>query len=297
MAGDVRNEEKTTWKGNHTNTTFKELQKSLYPDNFSSLKMLNKDDDKYNEQVQFEKVFLPTYGYCMKVQKPPKHFVLQATIVYTVLLVDPALDNNVNTFQMEDTKIHLGPTGDGNQTGIVYELKISIHDSRIHDGIKCTDYDENDTTYGKCIENVLEKRLLDWYGCIPAWSLHHSNLSCEVKPPMKLTETKTVVKEIGQIVRGQISSVFSVCLQPCVKMSVKVNELKTFANRVGNSFLRMEFLNDVMIYTDVYAYDMFSLVIDLGSSLGLWLGLSAISIFDLILHAIGVTLIKQICNF
>ena len=36
--------------------------------------------------------------------------------------------------------------------------------------------------------------------------------------------------------------------------------------------------------TDVLAYDEFSLIVDLGSALGLWLGLSALSIFDIILE-------------
>ena len=38
--------------------------------------------------------------------------------------------------------------------------------------------------------------------------------------------------------------------------------------------------NEVQVITDAYAYDMFELVVDLGSALGLWLGLSALSIFD-----------------
>ena len=41
--------------------------------------------------------------------------------------------------------------------------------------------------------------------------------------------------------------------------------------------------NEVTVITDAYAYDVFSLVVDLGSALGLWLGLSALSIFDYIL--------------
>ena len=48
-----------------------------------------------------------------------------------------------------------------------------------------------------------------------------------------------------------------------------------------------EILEKVTVYEDVYAYDMFSLIVDLGSALGLWLGLSACSIFDslLLIHS------------
>ena len=40
---------------------------------------------------------------------------------------------------------------------------------------------------------------------------------------------------------------------------------------------------EVKVFKDDYLYDIFSLVVDLGSALGLWLGLSALSIFDLLI--------------
>ena len=43
---------------------------------------------------------------------------------------------------------------------------------------------------------------------------------------------------------------------------------------------------------DVYSYDLFDLVVDLGSALGLWLGLSALSIFDYTLSFITLAINK-----
>ncbi len=54
---------------------------------------------------------------------------------------------------------------------------------------------------------------------------------------------------------------------------------------IRNAFAKFKILDIVKVFTDVYAYDMFSLVVDLGSALGLWLGLSALSIFDLIVDS------------
>ena len=39
----------------------------------------------------------------------------------------------------------------------------------IYDGVTCTDYKRINHTYGECIENALEKKMLVWYGCIPPW--------------------------------------------------------------------------------------------------------------------------------
>ena len=40
-------------------------------------------------------------------------------------------------------------------------------------------------------------------------------------------------------------------------------------------------MDEVTVTTDVVAYNGFNLVVDLGSALGLWLGVSALSMYDL----------------
>ena len=49
---------------------------------------------------------------------------------------------------------------------------------------------------------------------------------------------------------------------------------------------------EILVTTGVYAYDVFALVVDLGSALGLWLSLSALIIFDYIL----LSSIKIMCK-
>ena len=44
--------------------------------------------------------------------------------------------------------------------------------------------------------------------------------------------------------------------------------------------VQIKLLDEIQVYTDVYSYDLFSLIVDLGSALGLWLGLSALGILD-----------------
>ena len=54
-----------------------------------------------------------------------------------------------------------------------------------------------------------------------------------------------------------------------------------FASRPEKSLIGLFGKDKVQVLTDVYSYDGFDLIVDLGSSLGLWLGASAISILDL----------------
>ncbi len=47
-----------------------------------------------------------------------------------------------------------------------------------------------------------------------------------------------------------------------------------------NIYQFLKAINKVTVYTDVYGYDALSLIVDLGSAMGLWLGLCALSILD-----------------
>ena len=58
-----------------------------------------------------------------------------------------------------------------------------------------------------------------------------------------------------------------------------VNKIDSRYNLLDESLVHIVFKEQVKVFTDVYAYGIFSLFVDLGSSLGLWLGLSALSVF------------------
>ena len=59
-----------------------------------------------------------------------------------------------------------------------------------------------------------------------------------------------------------------------------MTRFQRWENRPVRNKLYLVHNNEVPIHTYVYDYDIFNLIVDLGSSLGLWLGLSALSIYD-----------------
>ena len=65
-------------------------------------------------------------------------------------------------------------------------------------------------------------------------------------------------------------------------MQIKLKQTFRRTN-VAETTVAFETATEVLVTTDVMAYDIFNLVVDMGSALGLWLGLSAISIFDLVI--------------
>lgn len=82
------------------------------------------------------------------------------------------------------------------------------------------------------------------------------------------------------MVRNRELKMFKKCLPPCVTMNINLKHAVTRKNLPKNALLDLISKDDVTVYTEVYGYDIFNLVVDLGSALGLWLGLSALSILD-----------------
>ncbi len=66
-------------------------------------------------------------------------------------------------------------------------------------------------------------------------------------------------------------------------MTLKSSLRGSFSNNLNESFIEVILKNEVMVHTDVYSYDGFSIIVEFGSALGLWLGLSALYIFNSIL--------------
>ena len=83
------------------------------------------------------------------------------------------------------------------------------------------------------------------------------------------------------------------CPMPCTIISVnaRYQQTTTKENSTKNSVF-LYFENRVQVETVVIAYDFVSLLVEIGSSLGLWLGLSVIGIFD-----VAVVVVNKINTF
>ena len=69
-------------------------------------------------------------------------------------------------------------------------------------------------------------------------------------------------------------------MSPCLKMNIGLK--KTTHSTNNRKYAKMSFVTkgEVVVYKDTYSYDTFNLIVDIGSALGLWLGLSVLCIFD-----------------
>ena len=73
----------------------------------------------------------------------------------------------------------------------------------------------------------------------------------------------------------------SSCPIPCKTISAHATHHNSFETTMFGNGLAIQFTGNVRVETILPAYDFGDLLVDFGSSLGLWLGLSFIGLFDI----------------
>ena len=287
--GQVGYSDNLTWTGKYRNTSFKSLQQEIFDVNYTDFKMEVSDSGNFDDMriVETEMIYIAPHGFCRMLKNTHKRFYVQATKKSFLILVDPAKKNNIRILKMENGIFELGTIEHGFYESYFYEVHLHIHDKRIHNGISCTDYDRIHSSYGDCIETAMKQNFLNWYNCLPPWLSTNTSLVCEQGKTLSIPveETFTFIEnEFISFHAGHDLKSLEHCLPPCIAMGLKSEMVNLRSKRLFKSYINIKMMNEVVVHTDTFAYDVFSLVVDLGSALGLWLGLSAISIFDYMLE-------------
>ena len=126
--------------------------------------------------------------------------------------------------------------------------------------------------------------------CLPPW------LSSKDECSRTTTTHDQTKQEISEIIyqnftspqeKLKILNTEKKCKNPCRKMTNTIS-LAAQYRHFGKTTLEFRFRNTVKIEKKIVVYTFFNFIIDVGSSLGLWLGLSALGITDLVIQVLMV---------
>ena len=132
---------------------------------------------------------------------------------------------------------------------------------------------------------AIEDNMLSIYGCLPPWvNKNKVSLLCEESLDVKTnaSDVEYYMDDIVELLANGNPTFLASCLPPCVSNNIKFETLAS--GQLTNSplgMIRFNVAEKVTVLTDIYSYDGSSLIVDFGSLLGLWLGLSVISFLDL----------------
>ena len=301
IAGYIKHSHMITWKGKDKDMNFekfKEISFNLHPNMTIKTRTRKEKSVKWID-IETEKVFMPFDGFCFRLKKVGKRMSISSLARTYFIFVDPEEDNEIRIGNSANYGV-FGPVTDNYYQYFSYKVNIVLHNSNIHHGKTCTDYAQLNTSFAECYKKSMMKTLFQSYGCIPPWLSGMTNSTCENGTEVResaVEDIDIIIDDIEQLLGGQDLKMQEKCLQPCLKMSIKLKELVQTNNNIDSA--RVDFFiddDDVLVETDMYGYDAFSLIVDLGSALGLWLGLSALSIYDSIIEFYNLLISKKLIN-
>ena len=157
----------------------------------------------------------------------------------------------------------------------------------------CTAYGEKGKfkSYADCVAAEHKEMFNPILGCSVPWlSAPGDPESCREPIPHGLRMTHTVNGVINEILMSSIMSQSKTCLKPCLELRATSDIMSTGPLDEGNGYgkLVLNLKKGVKVTRHEKAFGIFELAVDAGSSLGLWIGLSALGIFDLVAEMAGL---------
>ena len=260
---------KPSWKGKYGNYTFQEIQDLVFERHFS----------KVTVSEPSKLIYVFGKGFCLQINGFGNNFVVTTKEKeLKVYLVHKSTENRL-TPDVEDpsTEVVIGATSNETFELKAVELFYKINDNTLFEGTSCVDYRKQKESFGDCNNKALAVHLHDIYGCYPPWMQLDLKNVCEIDVPSKDVGAKTLndtFQDLYSLICGIKLDFMKQCLPPCYQVQVKWNQKVHISNLKFEATLHVyDNTETIPISKAVYSFDIFTLIVELGSALGLWLGI------------------------
>ena len=268
LAGMIPNSTRPTWKGIYQNSTYQEITNVLHERDFR--KILLNQPSKLSYKID--------KGFCLQTNGIDEELKITTNDKnLRIFIVHRSTDSSI----VSDISLHSYTTlGFHSNTSFdykVYELSVEVHDQTIHDGTTCVDYRNQNDTYGNCNYKSFINQIYSNYGCYPPWvSDETEDKLCEIGVKNKEINGelhKQIWKYLDMLTDGTKIDLMKQCLPSCYQIKTKLEKKSDYPFLLSNASLIINNAADtVKIFKAVYSFDIFTLTVELGSALGLWLG-------------------------
>ena len=261
--------------GSHTNLTFEQLIRN-------AIKEVPKET-KFDRILLSPKLF-PKLGYCFEVdyniqdpfEFPPYDYRKDYTKDYTILLTD----KSVRTYFSLDMASQLGDKIRilmTNPSLYSFFVDVEIYEARPE---KSNCNPDPTYSYEQCVDQQVHADLKPRINCVPPFLSekdHCLNLSEKYRAELKYYEKKYFVPYI--MLRDTKAE--NQCQKPCKQQRISVSlRDQTPSSMSNSSFISICFNPNVKVLTEEPSYNWFNFIVDVGSSLGTWVGISAITLIN-----------------
>ena len=263
--------------GGHKNLTFDEAAKLLFHPNYNNI--------EFNPHLPFEDVFIWPHGFCKRktgIISFDEIMIATPGAAMKVFITDPgrSLFYKISETSQVGSKIIL----DSYRIHRFFQVKV-VEKLLYKDYEHCSDYgpDHEYISLAECVEEEGKRMFVPLLGCMIPWMSDEQRCT---QPVFMSTQNLNVLLDYLLGNYNKIKSgldLESSCLPPCHQLEVQTTHLRDFkAASWDFSKIYLMFENNIARGTSAPKYSVSDLLVEVGSSLGLWLGLSVIGSYDLI---------------
>ena len=278
FSGNVSSGTILSWTGAQGNMTLDEVLHFLYHDDDTEIKF-----DLINGTVGTK--FLPFHGFCKTYEMYPKNYLVLAikncskSDSFLVTLYDPGAVNSFQLARMPGGRIQYECKNEHQSLDYNVQLSETVD---VSGGDACAEYPTKyHNSYTHCTDNEIAGKTQSVFG----YGLPFITKSGG-EPIQRLPEHESMVgwlEHLALFSYGGVKYQSEHCLPPCTMLTAntELQQSSKAPNGVNHSALYLFFDEIIHVQTTVVAYGPESLLVEIGSCLGLWLGLSVIRFFDM----------------
>ncbi len=268
--------------GNNINLTYEEILGQVLDTQSVA------DIDFLQFKKQAKTVFLPRFGFCKEIS------ITNSTKFLTIMNNNNTndvrvliTDKSYRSYFMPDISSH-----EGNKIYLQYQKKLYVY-VKIRISKLCKEKQEPQTRdeFKNCVEAGVQKELSNTERCLPPW-LSFKN-ECNGTYPGNF-HNKNYNMSFLEFVNNYVTTILSLnnlkqeteCKKSCKTTKYIIDERELMYNDRSRGFITFD--QHVHVTEKVPNYSLFNFIIDVGSSLGLWLGLSVLGMHDLVVVVIDL---------
>ena len=293
-----------SWEGLH-NITYSNITETIFDPIYSLENLaITKYNDYGVQDIQNMAVHFTAYdGYCGKLDLETLNATQSKSYIFNIMsyttedfdlrIVDldatPFYKINLDSMKGDILKAEFGKTS-------VYTITIEeVH--RMEESGKCTSYGDGAEfrTYADCIANKQKNIFQPILGCMIPWMAAPNDLDTCIGRIDVAEESlywDFMSDLLEKIIFYDVTQLYDSCLNPCLEHNFHSKQKIVLGSNATRK-ITLNFRETVRVIKHVKAYGFFDLVVEVGSCLGLWIGLSALGVFDLFLE-FGKNMKRQI---
>ena len=282
------------WGGTQ-NLSFENMTKLLINESRTNISASIQGNTGKFIDLSFNKRILIPYGYCYILEDfSTKNFNFKDRVVMEIgqgdfdIFVTDTYQETLYSYPWHTFSIDQNLVKETRSYSYVYEVNIkrsilSEHDSKTN----CMIYGEADSKYSSfsnCMEEEQYIDFLDILGCVNPFLTTNESRSC--KTTFNQTYMKAYTDYTSSYLTLNIAYKQSItipeCPLPCTRQEISLRRVQKISS--PTSAIGLFFRNDIMVSEAYQSFTFISLLVEIGSSVGFYLGLSCLSILDLVAY-------------